>query len=329
MTFMPTGVNKLHVDRHLTNIVQNLVNTEMFIAPEVAPIVRVQKQTDIILSWPQEDWYREDDDKRSPGVEANMVGFDVTSLTYHAQNYALRGGVTVEDMANADPMLLRTTREGKAQFLARKLMTNWERRLANVIFSAANVGTSTLVASGFDDITNSDPVGTIQARMDQVHDAVGWRPNRILMGTAAWRKISRNKNVIDKANKTGVTGAARDATVDQVTALLEVDKILIGQQKYNSAQEGQGNTLADVWGDSVLCYYAPKTASMQEPSYMYSLRWMVPGVPDMRVENLKYDDRRKVNEFEIGYYQDEKVLTKELAGLLTNVTSSGSGGISA
>jgi len=327
MTFMPTGVNKLHVDKHLTNIVQNLVMTEQFIAPRVAPIVRVQKQTDIILSWPQEDWFREDNDKRSPGMEANLVGFDVSSLTYHAQNYALRGAITVEDAANADPMLVMTQREGKAKFLVQKLMINWERRLAGQIFAAANVGTSTLVGSAFTDRTNSDPIGTIQARMDQQEDAIGWRPNRVLIGNTAWREIARNKNVIDKANKTGVTGGARDASVEQVKALLEVDEILIGQQKYNSEEEGGGNTLADVWGDNVLTYYAPRNASIQEPSYMYSFRWMVPQVPDMRVENLPYDQRRKVQEFEVGYYQDERVLTKELAGLLTNVTSSGSGGI--
>ena len=324
---MPTGVSKLHVDKHLTNIVQNLINKGEFIAPEVAPIVRVQKQTDMILSWPQEDWYREDNDKRSPGMEANLVGFDVTSLTYHAQNYALRGGVTVEDAANADPMLMMTQREGKASFLSQKLMVNWERRLAALIFASANVGTSTLVASAFTDRSNSDPIGTIQARMDQVEDAIGWRPNRVLIGNDAWREIARNDKVIDKANKTGVTGGARDATIEQVQALLEVDKVLIGKQKYNSSAEGQGNSLANVWGDSVLCYYAPQRASLQEASYMYSFRWMVPGVPDMRVENLPYDQRRKVWEMEVGYYQDEKVLTKELAGLLTNVTSSGSGGI--
>ncbi len=326
MTFMPTGVNKLHVDKHLTNIVQNLINTEQFIAPQVAPIVRVQKQTDIILSWPQEDWYREDDDKRSPGMEANLVGFDVSSLTYHAQNFALRGAVTVEDMANADPMLLRTTREGKASFLVRKLMTNWERRLANLIFSSTGVGCATGVASSFSDRDNSDPIGTIQAKMDEVEDTIGWRPNKVVIGNTGWREIARNKNVIDKANKTGVTGGARDATIEQVQALLGVDKILIGSQKFNSAQEGQGNTLADVWGDSVLVYYAPNNASLQDPSYMYSFRWMVPNVPDMRVENLPYDSRRKVNEMEVGYYQDEKILTKELAGLLMGVNSSTTGG---
>jgi len=36
---MPTGGSKLHVDKHLTNIVQNLINTEAFIAPQVAPMV--------------------------------------------------------------------------------------------------------------------------------------------------------------------------------------------------------------------------------------------------------------------------------------------------
>ena len=326
---MPTGGSKLHVDKHLTNIVQNLINTEAFIAPQVAPIVRVQKQTDIILSWPQDDWYREDDDKRSPGMEANLVGYDVSSLTYHALNYALRGAVTVEDIANADPMLLRATRETKAEFLGTKLMINWERRLAAKIFTSTGVGTSTLVASNFTDRTNSDPIGCIQARMDQVQDARGFRPNHVLIGTRAWRDISRNYNVINKANKTGVTGGAKDASIEQVQALLGVDKVLIGAQKYNASQEGQDLTLTDIWGDNVLVYYAPMAPSLAKPSYMYSFRWMVPNVPDMRVENFPYDVRRKVHEIEIGYYQDEKILTKELAGLLTNVTSSGSGGLRA
>lgn len=327
MTFMPTGVSKVHVDKHLTNIVQDLVGEEMFIAPEVAPIVRVQKQTDMIMSWPQDDWYRQDDDKRSPGMEANLVGFDVTSLTYHAQNYALRGAIAIEDMANADPMMARTLREGKAKFVARKLMMNWEIRLKDQIFTSTGVGTSTTVASSFTDLTNSDPIGVIQKRMDEVHDIIGHRPNRILFGNLAWRYTSRNDKVIDKANKTGVTGGAKDASKEQVQALLGVDKILVGEQKYNLSQEGITKQLGDIWGDNILCYYAPPTPSLEEPSYMYSFRWMVPGVPDMRVEQLPYSARRKVNEFEVGYYQDERILTKELAGLITNVTSSASGGL--
>ena len=325
--FLPQGVRALHVDKHLSNIVQNFAGEPQFIAADVAPIIRVQKQTDMILYLPQEDWNRQDNDKRSPGTEANQVAFGVNSLTYYAQNYALKAVVPVEDMANADPMLLKTLREGKSRFLTRKLMINWEVRLRDQIFTSTGVGTSTLVASAFTDRTNSDPIGVIQTRLDQIEDATGFRPNNILFGNQAWRDTSRNKNVIDKANKTGVTGAAKDANLEQVKAILGVDKILVGMQKLNSAQEGISQSLGNVWGDNILCYHAPQRASLDDPSYMYSFRWVVPGVPDMRVENLPYNPEKKTQQIEMGYYQDEKVLSKELGGLITNVTSAGSGGL--
>lgn len=326
-SYLPQGVRALHVDKHLSNVVQNLVGEEQFIAAKIAPIIRVQKQTDMIMSWPQDDWYRQDNDKRSPGTQANEVAFDVTSLTYYAQNYALKASVPVEDMANADPMLVKTLREGRARFLGRKLAINWEIRLSNLIFSSTGVGTSTTVASAFTDKANSDPIAVIQQRMDQIEDTIGFRPNNVLFGNDSWRYTSRNNTVIDKANKTGVTGAAKNASTEQVKALLEVDNVLIGKQKYNQSEEGITKSLGDVWGDSILCYYAPMAASIEEPSYMYSFRWVVPGVPDMRVENLPYDPFKKTNQIEMGYYQDERVLTKELAGLITNVTSSASGGL--
>jgi len=316
----------VHIDRLLSNVVQNFAGEDQFIANKVAPIVTVMNQHDVIEVVTQEDWFRAENDVRAPGAEANQIEFGVNSLSYYANNYALKAQVTMEARMNADPPMLRLLESGRAKHVTRILMLNWEIRLANQIFTPTNVGTSNTVNSSFTDHQNSSPYNTILQRIDNVYDATAFKPNRLLIGKNAWRHISRNDEIIDKANKTGVTGGAKNATKEQVTALFGMDEVIIGSQFKNTANEGQSLALAQVWADSILAYYSPSAASINDPSFMYSFRWQKPGLPNMNVERHPFDKKTKTEELEIGYYQDERILSKSLGGLLVNVTSSGGSG---
>jgi hypothetical protein len=107
----------------------------------------------------------------------------------------------------------------------------------------------------------------------------------------------------------------------QVGQLFDFSSVDIGGVMRNTAAEGLSMTLADIWGPHVLVYYSPERASKETPAYGYSFRWRRPGIPDMAVEDLGYDKVLKGEMMEVGYYQDEKIVSNKLATILASVTT--------
>jgi len=315
----------IHIDVPLSNIMLNY-RPQGMVADMVFPIVGVPKQSDAYLIWNQGDILRVDDDRRAPGAEANIVTLNVSSATYYCDPHFLKTPLVIEDNVNMDPAYATMLRQGRAQFLTGKLLLGMERRVANLVTSSSNVGSASGPTSAWTDFTdgNSDPLGDIWTAMNNVQDATGYMPNRILFGDKAWRNFRRHRGVISQINGAdGVIGPSSTRIISQAQAasFLELDQVLVSRAYDNTAEEGQTATLAQVMDDNVLIYFAPAAPSIEMPSFGYSFRWNAPGIANMGVEIHPYDTRRKAEEIEVGYYQDEKVTSAPLGFLIQAVTS--------
>jgi hypothetical protein len=308
----------LYVDQLLTQMAIGYKPKGM-IADLLFPKVGVQKQSGMYSVFSRADVLRIETTARAPGTMANQITRSVSTGTYFAKNYALDYPVNIEDKANADPIFTQTILNGSVQFLVNKLALDWERRIALLCTSGSNVGSYSAISSGWLG-SGATPIANINTALDNVQGATGVRPNRIVFGDAAWRAFRRHstvQNIIFGANNGGGY-----PSVENVKSLFEVDNILIGGAYVNTANEAQAESLSQVWGDNVLAYYAPSTPMIDEPSFGYSFRWNAPGLADMTVERHPYDSRRKVEDVEVGYYQDEKITGAAYGFLLTATTSS-------
>jgi hypothetical protein len=308
----------LHIDQVLSQMAVGY-RPEGFIADMVFPTVSVNKQSDLYMVFSRGDRTRPEDDTRAPGVRAKRVTEDVGSGLYYAKNYALASPALLEDKANADPAHIAGILNGKATFILDKLLINWERRIALQVTSGSNVGSSSAVASGWTG-TGASPLTNLNTAIDNVYDANGVRPNRIVMGLDAWRSFRRNSDV--RGLIFGTNNGGGYPNVQQAAQLLDVDQILIGGGFYNAAQEGQAESLAKIWADNVLVYYAPPAPTKEKPSFGYNFRWAAAGLPNMQVERHPYDSQTKSEDVEVGYYQDEKIVGASYGFLLKSVNSS-------
>jgi hypothetical protein len=321
---MPATGRDVHVDVPLSNVAIGYT-PRGFIADQIAPVVPVQKQSDGYYIWSQADAFRVDDDLRAPGTEANVITRSVSSATYFAINYALKDRIPYEDIENADANFIITKRGNRAKFIKSKLMLSMEKRVALKCTSGSNVGSYSTVASAWTDYTTakSAPIADINTGIRNVEDATGYKPNSIIFGRYAWRHFREHADVIGRIYGNVDKGmTARIVTIEQVKALFEVDRVLIGGAYYSTAEEGQAAALAQLWNDNVLVYYAPMTPAgpeQEEPSFMYSFRWE----KIMNMNAFVYDlPRAKAEEVELGYYQDEKITASTLGFLITGVGSS-------
>lgn len=280
---------------------------EGMIGDMIAPVVPVQKQSGSIIEFSQGDRWRIVDDKRAPGTEAKRYTSDVSSLLYYCNNYALMDGVTIEDRNNADPVFAMHEIEGKALRLTDKLLLNWENRVSLQVTSTSNVGSSAAVSSIWSTPEgDGNPIVDLNTAIDNVRYATGYRPNRMVFGAKAWDAFRRHKNVRNLIFGTNNGGGY--PSTDMAKGLFEMEWIGVAGMFKNTAEENITDAISNIWGPSVLVYYAPTAPSRDRPSFMYSYRLSAPGIPNMQVERHPYNTRTKTDDIEVGYYQDEKIV---------------------
>lgn len=310
---------EIHIDVPLSNVAIDHRPQDM-IADLICPIVDVPNITGQIPVFTVADQRRIENDYRAPGTQARKIYRNVSSDSFVCKNHALMTDVTIEDLNNADPIYVQKLFNGGAMFLKGQLMLNWENRVATQVNNTSNVGSSAAVASAWTDYANSDPLSDLNTAIDNIQDTTGVRPNRATFGLTAWRHARRNDNVRNLLYGTNNGGGY--VSRQQMAEVLEVEQVLVGGAYKNTAGEGLDESLSKVWDNNVLVSFSPMNPSVYDPSYMYAFRWAVNGIPNMQVERHPYDTKLKSYDFELGYYQDEKLTGTSYAFLLLAVDSS-------
>jgi len=288
---------------------------EGMIADLIAPVVNVSKQSGAIIEFSQGDRWRIVDDKRAPGTEAKRFSIDVSSQLYYCNNYALQMGVTIEDRSNADPVFAARLIEGRAMMITDKLNLNWENRVSLQVTSTSNVGSSAAVNSVWSTTEgDGNPLTDLNTAIDNVRYATGYRPNRMVFGAKAWDGFRRHKNVRNLIF--GVNNGGGYANTAQAREIFEMERVEVAGLFKNTAEENIASAISNIWGPSVLVYYAPPTASIDRPSFMYSYRLAAPGIPNMQVERHPYNSKTKTDDVEVALYQDELVVGKRFSFLV-------------
>ena len=313
---------ELHIDQNLTQIALNYRPVGM-IADMIAPIVNVAKETDIFPVYSRAEILSLESTLRARGTEARKVTRSVGSQAYTVKNYALGHDIYLEDRANIDAAYEAELYGGAVQYVQNKLMMDWENRLIAKVNTTTSVSTVFNVGSAWV-IDNGDPIAVVFKAMDQLQATTGMRPNNILFGYNAWNLMRRNVNVRNIIN--GVNNGGGLVTRQQIQSVFEVDRLLVSDVFFNTANEAQAESLSSPMANNVLLYYAPPNPSREVPSFMYSFRWAAPGLPNMTVERHPFDSRRKIETIEVGYYQDEQITGSDYGALIKNVNvSTGSG----
>ena len=313
--FAATG-RDLHTDIPLSNVALNYRPQEA-VADKVMPIVTVPNQSGFVTEFFRKDALRVERSRRAPGTEANKVDRGVGSRQFFCHNYALKTGVTAEDLANADPIKKAVLFDNAATYVSDKLWLGWEQRVMSKV-ATTNVGSSAGVSSAWNGAGN--PIANVNGAIDVVKNLTGYRPNRILFGEAAWKSFRRDSTVRNLIFGTNNGGGF--ATEQAVKDLFELDELVVSRAAINSGNEAQAESLAQVLLDHVLVYYAPRSPTKDSPSWGYTYRWAVPGIPSLTAERLPYDHKTKQHEVEVGYYQDERITGSEYGYMIVAVNSS-------
>lgn len=182
----------------------------------------------------------------------NEVEFTAKERQSAVVDYGLDDLVPQDDIDTAaagnrpSPMLQAT--EGVMSLV----LLDRERRVSELVFnpdtySAAN--TETMAAADQWSDPASDPIGQICDTLDDMLV----RPNIAVLGSRVWSVLRRHPAIISAVNKN--SGEKGIATKQEVADLFELDDIIVGRARYNSARKGQTAVLGRIWGPSAAFLY--------------------------------------------------------------------------
>lgn len=270
----------LHVNALLTNIsIAYMQDAMNFVADQAAPIVPVNKKTDLYPTFARDFFNRDQMAKRKGGASAAIADYDISTSAYVAYTWALKVLIDDEMRDNADSVY--DLDRQATMLLTQQMLINKERQWAANFFTTGKWGTDRTGTSGspgstefrsWNDYANSDPIKDIAGGMETV-GKTGFLPNTLVLGWSSWRYLKDHPQIVDRINRGQTTGPAR-ATLAAVAEVLELERILVSRGVYVSTAEGASTqTDAYIAGDNaLLCHVAPNPGKMI-PSAMYTFSW--------------------------------------------------------
>lgn len=189
-----------------------------------------------------------------------------------------------------------------------------EQEIATMLTNTAVV-TQNVTLSGTDqwnDYANSDPFADIQLGIDTIKAASGVTPNTLTLGYQVWSKLRHHPDLLGRMS----VATARVLTTEMLASLIGVEKVLIGDAVYNTADEGQTSVLGYVWGKNALLAFVQARPAIKKISIGYTLQ----------VEGARYVDRWdepwvKSEFVRANDYYEPKVVAVEAGYLIKNAVA--------
>ena len=233
------------VSRRLSTIASAWKN-QAYIAAMVMPIVMVNARH---FEWRKftRDWKIPETRVGSTG-EPVRVGQDSVLVNASTENHALGFEVPVEDVedqrrqeATNQADIVGTETEATTDLL----MLAQEQRVANIVQDTANYDTSlaaTLSGKSQWSHADSNPVKAIKEALSKVPI----RPNTLVIGQEAFDVLCMHPRVAKLVHAND--GDVALASPEQIARAFNLDHVLVGQSFHNTANRGQDESLARVWG---------------------------------------------------------------------------------
>lgn len=287
---MKPTFSSLRVDKILTGASQAYRN-ESYINELIMPRLTVQESSGKFAKYGKENLRAfANQIYRAPGTRAHTVDYSVSQGSYTCSEKSLEKLVPDEFQRNADQPY--NPKIDATEILVDMEMVNQELALASAMQSTSIITQYTTLTSTdqWSDTTSSDPIAHINTGIDTVRTNSGLRPNTIVFGYKSFVTFKAHPLVRESLKYTGSNGNPSDDDVKAwVKSFFRVSEVLIGEAVHNSAEEGQSDSLTDIWGDNVWVLHKTARPTLMKATFGLTLE-DVPRQVDVRRDEDRLGD---------------------------------------
>jgi len=254
---MPTRANT-HADAAISQMmIRRMANSQDFISDKILPTVLVNRASDKYYKFNNSHLRIESTALDSRGG-ANEVDFDFQSASYSIDDYGLKHFIHGKLLRNADPVIKRNLKIAAARTVTDLLLLDKEKRAANLLFNSNTFSGRTAALNSPEkwDVEDSKPFDKIAVACDTVLKNCGKLPNTIIMGYEVWSKLRNHPEFIKRLPDTSVKKVTPSSFKEFLNdENMKIENVLIGNQTYNDAPEGQDDEFSFIWGKYFLIAY--------------------------------------------------------------------------
>jgi hypothetical protein len=256
------------VDKLLTNASSAYI-PEGYISELLLPFIGVKQTTGKLAKYGKQHLRIENSVKGGKGRYRQVESIVRTTTSYEIEGHGLQGLVTEEDYRNVEAPF--DAERDEVMGISTMLWLEKEKVLADALANTAVLTQNTTLAGAdqYSDYNNSTPIEDFAVARAAVRDGCGVAPNVAFMDWGVKNMLKFHPQLLDALGfKQARPGGLTD---DELAKALDVQKVLIAQPKYNSAKEGQTDSLANIWGKHMWFAVCPDSAQPYQVSLGYRL----------------------------------------------------------
>lgn len=269
---MPLGTQEnAIVDKLLTNVSQAIV-PQGLIANQILTKVSVDQTTGKIGKYGNGHLRIQANTKITGKARYPMIELVTRSSdTYDVEENGLSDIVTKKDYLNVeDPF---NAESDVVTALTTAMQLGREKALADVLTNTSIITQNTTLSGNaqYNNLSHADSVPLEDARTAHgtIRDAIGMKANTLIVPGKVYDNLTFHVGVLDKLGYKD--NRAGQLTQQELARAFEVDRVLVAEAVYNSAKEGQADSIAPVWGKDMIFAYINPTAG----KYMKTLGFHV------------------------------------------------------
>jgi hypothetical protein len=297
------------VDPVLSNVSMAYQNAD-YIAERIFPVVPTKKLTGKYYVYDKAK-FRKVNSLRAMGAPAKEVGYGLTvSTAFNCKDHALKELVPDELKDQAESPL--SPEIDATENVTERLLIEKEYDLAVYMQNTGNL-TNNVTLSGTDqwsDYQNSDPIGDIETGIESVRSKIFRAANTLVLGQEVWNKLKHHPDLIERIKYSGFAKFTASALAD----LLDLKEVIIGSAGYNTANEGQADSLGYIWGKYAWVFYKTPRPGIKQVSFGYHFQYK-------KSVDKWYDKEREGVFVRVHDYFTKEVLTVDAAYLIKNAVA--------
>lgn len=250
---------KAQVDKLLTNVaIQQKVKGA--IAEILFPSVKAAQYSGLLGKYGKSHLRIENSVKGGRGKYRRVETITRSTQQYLIEGHGLEGFVSKEDYANVETPF--DAERDETMGLQSVLILEKEKIMADALTSTSIMTQNTTLTGSnqFSDYLNSDPIAVFSSARQAIMDGCGEIPNVAAMDYKVWDKLRFHPQMLDalgfKENRPG------GLTQAEMASAIGVERLLVSQARYNSAKEGQTDSMAAVWGKHIVLAVAPESVAV-------------------------------------------------------------------
>ena len=255
------------VDPVLSNV-SIAYSNEMYIAEMLMPVFGSKKQQGKYYVYDKAN-LRRNKTLRAAGAPANESEYGLTTASFYAEDHALKEKIPFEIIDQADSAL--SPEMDATESLTEQLLVDKEVALATTMADTASMTQNTTLSgtSQWSDFTNSDPIANIRTGQQAVITGIGRKPNTLVLGKQVYDKLIDHPDIVERV-KYAFGGSP---TPELLARIFDVQRVIVAEAVYNTAKEGQTDSLGFIWGKHAWLVYIAPSLRLKQPTFGYTFTY--------------------------------------------------------